>query len=312
MAIESSGHALVIREQQLRASIARWGGLASRPRVCCPDRQPTFDPADDRLKTTGLSSREVFCRCNHSSRHTDPSGISELQVRSERASHWRGFDRAGVEVMSVVWRHPRPTLKETYYSILADCGVRQSPRIGSSGSLSLIPSRKSPKPSVSTQASTPWLFQHLIPISWTNVLQGLQFTPERLHDNPACRSYKNGMACRSFPNAHMLTTSAGPVTINRRGPEGWLPRLNLSSLLTRVHLLRVRIVARDIDAYPVVRAMTNSTTPLLGAPSQHAPERLYSFDRALDNGTSRGRIRAYWLGSVVCMGAFLFGYDSGM
>ncbi|KAI1458710.1 general substrate transporter [Annulohypoxylon moriforme] len=29
-------------------------------------------------------------------------------------------------------------------------------------------------------------------------------------------------------------------------------------------------------------------------------------------GTSLGKIRAYWLGSVVCMGGFLFGYDSGM
>ncbi|KAH6970896.1 hypothetical protein BKA56DRAFT_678048 [Ilyonectria sp. MPI-CAGE-AT-0026] len=58
--------------------------------------------------------------------------------------------------------------------------------------------------------------------------------------------------------------------------------------------------------------MANSTTPRLGVPTQHAPERLYSFDRALDNGTSRGLIRAYWLGSVVCMGAFLFGYDSGI
>lgn len=28
--------------------------------------------------------------------------------------------------------------------------------------------------------------------------------------------------------------------------------------------------------------------------------------------TTLGKIRAYWLGSVVCMGGFLFGYDSGM
>lgn len=29
-------------------------------------------------------------------------------------------------------------------------------------------------------------------------------------------------------------------------------------------------------------------------------------------GTTLGKVRAYWLGSVVCMGGFLFGYDSGM
>ncbi|KAL6849437.1 hypothetical protein ACO1O0_008977 [Amphichorda felina] len=32
----------------------------------------------------------------------------------------------------------------------------------------------------------------------------------------------------------------------------------------------------------------------------------------MGNGTTMGRIRAYWLGSVVCMGGFLFGYDSGI
>ncbi|KAI1651227.1 uncharacterized protein F4817DRAFT_179207 [Daldinia loculata] len=29
-------------------------------------------------------------------------------------------------------------------------------------------------------------------------------------------------------------------------------------------------------------------------------------------GPTLGKIRAYWLGSVVCMGGFLFGYDSGI
>ena len=28
--------------------------------------------------------------------------------------------------------------------------------------------------------------------------------------------------------------------------------------------------------------------------------------------SSKGRLRAYWLGCVVCMGGFLCGYDSGM
>lgn len=28
--------------------------------------------------------------------------------------------------------------------------------------------------------------------------------------------------------------------------------------------------------------------------------------------TTLGRVRAYWLGSVICMGGLLFGYDSGI
>ena len=35
-------------------------------------------------------------------------------------------------------------------------------------------------------------------------------------------------------------------------------------------------------------------------------------DFNMASGTRLGRIRAYWLGSVVCMGGFLFGYDSGI
>ncbi|KAF7558605.1 hypothetical protein G7046_g5561 [Stylonectria norvegica] len=31
-----------------------------------------------------------------------------------------------------------------------------------------------------------------------------------------------------------------------------------------------------------------------------------------DNDTTKGRLRAYYLGAVVCMGGFLFGYDSGI
>lgn len=29
-------------------------------------------------------------------------------------------------------------------------------------------------------------------------------------------------------------------------------------------------------------------------------------------GVTLGKFRAYWLGCVVCLGGFLFGYDSGM
>ncbi|KAH7127560.1 MFS sugar transporter-like protein [Dactylonectria macrodidyma] len=58
--------------------------------------------------------------------------------------------------------------------------------------------------------------------------------------------------------------------------------------------------------------MATTTTPLLGDSNQDSPTSLYSFGRPLDRDTTRGRLRAYWLGSVVCMGAFLFGYDSGI
>lgn len=32
----------------------------------------------------------------------------------------------------------------------------------------------------------------------------------------------------------------------------------------------------------------------------------------LDDLTTQGKLRAYWLGFVVCIGGFLFGYDSGI
>lgn len=32
----------------------------------------------------------------------------------------------------------------------------------------------------------------------------------------------------------------------------------------------------------------------------------------MGNRTRKGDIRAYWLGLTVCMGGFLFGYDSGI
>lgn len=34
--------------------------------------------------------------------------------------------------------------------------------------------------------------------------------------------------------------------------------------------------------------------------------------RRESNMTRTGTLRAYWLGCVVCMGGFLFGYDSGI
>ena len=35
-------------------------------------------------------------------------------------------------------------------------------------------------------------------------------------------------------------------------------------------------------------------------------------DGGIMRSTTLGRVRAYWLGSVVCTGGFLFGYDSGI
>jgi hypothetical protein len=43
----------------------------------------------------------------------------------------------------------------------------------------------------------------------------------------------------------------------------------------------------------------------------HSSQRGQQFDTNMQ-GITLGKIRAYWLGCVVCMGGFLFGYDSGM
>ena len=37
-----------------------------------------------------------------------------------------------------------------------------------------------------------------------------------------------------------------------------------------------------------------------------------NLDKGDMHGTRLGAVRAYWLGTVVCMAGFLFGYDSGI
>lgn len=58
-----------------------------------------------------------------------------------------------------------------------------------------------------------------------------------------------------------------------------------------------------------IRVMDNQTTPLLRALTDSS---FTDINAMHDKDSSKGRLRAYWLGSVVCMGGFLFGYDSGM
>lgn len=56
-------------------------------------------------------------------------------------------------------------------------------------------------------------------------------------------------------------------------------------------------------AGPEVALLSRSTSDIT-----ERPIRLHSES----NMTRAGTFRAYWLGCVVCMGGFLFGYDSGI
>lgn len=60
----------------------------------------------------------------------------------------------------------------------------------------------------------------------------------------------------------------------------------------------------DDDSGPV-----GPEVALLSRSSSDIPEQAV---RRKSNMTRAGTFRAYWLGCVVCMGGFLFGYDSGI
>lgn len=56
----------------------------------------------------------------------------------------------------------------------------------------------------------------------------------------------------------------------------------------------------------------DSTTPLLRSTEDFADHSSSISDEMAIQESTKGKLRAYWLGAVVCMGGFLFGYDSGM